>query len=80
MSLKFYHRMFAARLSLTTREAYLSLVGELDVYFRREEASPVTLAMGLDPMDDRWQKLLMKVCVCVCVKPVIFLPSYSFAC
>ena len=53
--------MFAARTSLTTREVYLNFVECLSTYFHSKEGCGVTLAMGLDPADDRWVKLLARV-------------------
>jgi len=54
--------MFTAHTARTTKEAFLSLSEKLREFFQSEEGCVVTLAMGLDPADDRCLKLLARVC------------------
>ena len=53
--------MFAARTALTTREVYFTLSEKLRDLFQSEEGCVITLAMGVDPADDRCLKLLARV-------------------
>ena len=53
--------MFAARTAFTTREVYLTLSEKLRELFQSEEGCVITLAMGVDPADDRCLKLLARV-------------------
>ena len=61
LSLKLHSRMFAARTALTTREVYFTLSEKLRELFQSEEGCVITLAMGVDPADDRCLKLLARV-------------------
>ena len=69
MTLKLLQRMFAARTALTTREAYLSLVEPLVASAQATEGGVVnmgekgvvTLAMGLEPADERCIQMLKRV-------------------
>lgn len=53
--------MFAAHTALTAREAFLSLAEQLEGFFRGSVGVATTVAMGLDPADDRTAKLLSRV-------------------
>lgn len=66
LSLKLFYRMFRAHGSLTTREVYTCLCEHLHHIFgggggRGEDGYMFTLAMGLDPADDRCLEMLSKV-------------------
>lgn len=61
LSLTFHSRLFSAHTSATAGEAFLSLAQQLQGFFQGYEGVAVTMAMGIDPADDRALALLQKV-------------------
>ena len=61
LSLTFHSRLFSAHTSTTAGEAFLSLTQQLHGFFQGYEGVAITMAMGIDPADDRALALLQKV-------------------
>lgn len=61
LSLTLHSRLFSTHTSATSREAFLSLAQQLYSFFQGHEGMAITLAMGIDPADDRSLALLQRV-------------------
>ena len=61
LSLTLHHRLFSCHTSVTCHDAFLSLAQQLCGFFRGHEGIAVTMAMGVDPADDRSLALLQRV-------------------
>ena len=61
MSLSLHHHLLTSHTPSSSLEAFLSLVQQLSGFFQSPEAMAVTMAMGVDPADDRSLALLQRV-------------------